>query len=111
MDKLNKYRKIIRELLTQYAEQPPSLGQVQTTALFDEQHDNYMVLDMGWDRTGRVHAVILHLQLRNGKIWIEVDGTETGIAQELLDAGVPKQDIVLAFYRPERRKLTEFAVA
>lgn len=33
------------------------------------------------------------------------------ITQELLEAGVVKEDIVLGFYRPERRALTEFSVA
>lgn len=111
MDKLNKYRQIIKTILARHSEQMPSIGQINTTPVFDERNDNYMVVDMGWDPTGRVHAVVLHLHLQNEKVWVEVDETETGITQELLDAGIPKEDIVLGFYRPERRKLTEFAVA
>jgi hypothetical protein len=34
-----------------------------------------------------------------------------GIATDLLEAGVPKEDIVLTFHSPEMRPLTEFAVA
>lgn len=111
MDKLTNYRNTIKAVLSRHAEQTPSIGQITTTPVFDDQNDNYMVVDLGWDPTGRVHAVILHLHLLNEKVWVEVDETETGIAQELLDAGIPKQDIVLGFFRPERRKLTEFAVA
>lgn len=111
MDKLTDYRNIIKSALSRHASQKPSIGQIITTPVFDEHNDNYMVVDMGWDPTGRVHSVILHLHLLNEKVWIEVDETEGGIAQELLDAGIPKQDVVLGFYRPERRKLTEFAVA
>jgi hypothetical protein len=37
--------------------------------------------------------------------------TEDGIATDLLEAGVPKEDIVLAFHAPEMRPYTEFAVA
>jgi hypothetical protein len=48
---------------------------------------------------------------RDNKVWVEKDSTETGIAQALLDTGVPKEDIALAFYRPERRAITELAVA
>lgn len=77
----------------------------------DTVYDNYLLMDIGWDKTGRVHAVVFHLRIRNGKIWVEWDGIEDGISQELLDAGIPKEDIVLAFYRPERRSLTEFAIA
>ena len=50
------------------------------------------------------------LRILNDKIWVEWDGLETGITQELLDLGINKEDIVLGFYRPERRALTEFAI-
>ncbi len=42
---------------------------------------------------------------------IEEDWTEGGIATDLLEAGVPKEDIVLAFHPPKMRPYTEFAVA
>jgi hypothetical protein len=54
---------------------------------------------------------VIHLRLDRSKVWIEADNTEEGVADELVAAGVPPQDIVLAFYRPERRRLSEFAVA
>lgn len=41
---------------------------------------------------------------------VEPDGLEEGAAQELVEAGIPKEEIILGFFRPERRKLTEFAV-
>lgn len=47
---------------------------------------------------------------RNGKVWIEQGGLEEGVAQELVEAGIPKEDIVPSFFRPERRKFNEFAV-
>ncbi|MGH9942152.1 MAG: element excision factor XisI family protein [Pyrinomonadaceae bacterium] len=31
-----------------------------------------------------------HLRLRDGKVWVEWDGAEPSITQELLDAGIPK---------------------
>ena len=111
MDKLSHYRNIVKQTLSQHAEYIPSHGQIETIPVFDERNDHYLLIDVGWDRTGRVHAVVLHCRLKDNKVWIERDGTETGIAQELKDAGVPKEDIVLGFYRPERRSLTEFAVA
>lgn len=109
MDKLDRYRSIVQQILKSHADQPVSIGQIETAALFDEEHDQYLVLDWGWDRTGRVHSVALHVRLSSGKVWIEVDETETGIADELIEAGIAQADIVLGFYRPERRALTEFA--
>jgi hypothetical protein len=111
MDKLENYRQIIQKILGRHAELAPSHGNIQTFPIYDSKQNHYLLMDIGWDKTGRVSSVVFHLHLQNGKIWIEWDGTRPGIVQELLDAGVPKEDIVLAFYRPERRKLTEFAVA
>jgi hypothetical protein len=84
---------------------------METKLIADREQDEYVLMDVGWDDNSRVHSAFGHVRLRDGKIWIEEDGTEKGFAVEFVEAGVPKEDIVLAFYRPERRKLTEFAVA
>ena len=49
------------------------------------------------------------VQLHDGKIWIEKDTTEDGIATDLMREGVPREDIVLAFHPPEMRQYTDFA--
>jgi hypothetical protein len=79
--------------------------------VFDEAHDQYMLVNVGWLRQERIRGLTLYLRLRNGKIWVEEDWLEDGIVGDLLEAGVPKSDIVLAFHHPEMRPLTEFAVA
>jgi hypothetical protein len=53
----------------------------------------------------------VYVRIRDGKFWIEEDWTEEGIATELVRAGVPKEDIVLAFHDPKTRQYTDFAVA
>lgn len=111
MDKIAHYRQILQQIVAQHAELTPSHGQIETIPICDTVQDNYLLIDLGWNQTGRVFDVIFHLQIRNQKIWIHKDGIETGIAQDLLDAGISKDEIVLAFYRPERRTLTEFATA
>lgn len=57
-----------------------------------------------------VHGCIIHLEIRGDKIWIHRDESADGMAGELLAAGVPKENIVLVFYLPETRELTDFAV-
>jgi hypothetical protein len=54
---------------------------------------------------------VLHIDIKNGKIWIQHDGTEDGIANEFVALGVPKEDIVLAYHIQYRRKHTGFAVS
>ncbi len=65
---------------------------------------------MGWRNQRRVYGPVLHVDIMDNKIWIQQDGTEVGIANELVELGVPKEDIVLGFDAPMMRKLTEFAI-
>ena len=51
----------------------------------------------GWDEWRRVHGTVIHVDIRDGKVWIQHDGTEDGIAYEFLEAGIPHEHIVLAF--------------
>ena len=67
-------------------------------------------MSFGWDNR-RIHSCLIHLNIINGKVWIQRDGTEDGIAGELKQAGIPKDHIVLGFKRPEVRKYTEYATA
>ena len=76
----------------------------------DQDRDQYLLLKTGWSQGRRVRGVTLFLRLRDGKVWVEEDWTEEGIATELVKAGVPREDIVLAFHPPQVRPLTEFAV-
>lgn len=109
MAKLEYYRKIITQILEKHYN--PSHGEIEALSLCDPITDNYLLLDTGWDKTGRVHAVVFHVRIIQEKIWIESDGTEGGIALELLEEGIPQEDIVFGFIRPKRRHLTDFSVA
>ncbi|MFM6093374.1 MAG: XisI protein [Dolichospermum sp.] len=111
MDKLNKYRKIIISVVGNHAKYKPSHGKIEALCICDQESDNYLLMDTGWDQTGRVHAVVFHLRIIDGKICIEWDGTEGGITRELLELGVGKDDIILGFIRPEYRQFTDFSVA
>jgi len=113
MDKLTEYRRLIKELLTHYAElinRRPKPGK-ETEVVFDEERDHYMLITVGWLEQHRVRGTIVYVRLKNEKFWIEEDWLEHGITTDLLQAGVPKEDIVLAFQPPEMRPLTEFAAA
>jgi hypothetical protein len=53
----------------------------------------------------------VHVEIKGEKIWVQQDGTERGIATDLLAAGIPKDRIVLGFKPPHSRAHTQFAVA
>ena len=54
---------------------------------------------------------MIHVRLKDDKIWIEEDWTEDGVATDLLQKGVSREEIVLAFHPPHVRQYTEFAIA
>ena len=109
MDKLDFYRSTIKIIIDRHASLQNGNSLVETVPIIDMEGDNYLLMAIGWNSSGRVHSIGFHLRICNEKIWIEWDGTEEGIAQELLEIGINQKDIVLGFYRPERRELTEFA--
>ena len=49
--------------------------------------------------------------MQNVSLVPKYDDTEEGVATDLLEAGVPKEDIVLGFRHPKVRQHTGFAVA
>jgi hypothetical protein len=110
MDRLDKYREIVRRIVEEYALPKPSHGQIETEAVVDREKDHYEVLHVGWNGVRRVHGSVIHLDIRDGKIWIQYDGTNRPVADELLAAGVPREDIVLGFHPRELRHHTEYAV-
>lgn len=111
MDTLEIYRQLIRKILTEYAQIPYAHGNIQIETVFDSESDRYLLMILGRDNAKRVHGCLVHVDIINDKVWIQRDGTEYGIANELVEAGVPKNHIVLGFRSPEIRKHTEFAVA
>ncbi|MBD2207582.1 XisI protein [Calothrix sp. FACHB-1219] len=111
MDTLDKYQKIIEYIMQEYVKIPYAYGQLETKLIIDRTATNYIVMTLGWQGEERVHGCIIHIEIIDGKIWIQRDGSEYGIANELVAAGIPKDKIVLAFHPEDVRQYTEFAVA
>ena len=111
MDKLENYRNIIEKMLLKHAALPYIFKDVERRTIFDRAKDSYLLYIVGWRKRRRYHGIVTHLDIINGKIWIQRDGTEDGVACDLEGAGVPKSDIVMAWHEPELRKYTEYAVA
>jgi hypothetical protein len=110
MVKLEKYRTDIEHVLRDYSRYKPAYGNIEVQLLFDEKHDHYQLNNVGWNKDLRVFGCVLHLDILNEKIWIQYDGTEDGIADELVALGIPKEDIVLGFHSSDKRQYTGFAI-
>jgi hypothetical protein len=97
MDSVEQYRELVQGVLTEYARIPYAYGEIRCETVFDGAADRYLLMLVGWDGIRRVHGCLIHVDIVEGKIWIQRDGTERGIARELIEAGVPRERLVLAF--------------
>src|SRR4028118_2443856 len=97
MDKLEQYRQWIQALLTEYVATPISNGAIESQTLFDTQRDHYQVTNVGWDGHRRVYGCVLHLGIKDGKIWLQQNTTEMRVAPELAGMGGGQGGIFLGF--------------
>ncbi|QDV34584.1 XisI protein [Tautonia plasticadhaerens] len=111
MEDLNRDREVIERVLSNLASPATERQPVASEVVFDRERDRYLLIHSGWDGYRRINEIVTQVDLIGGKIWIQRDGIEYGIAQDLLDAGIPKDRIVLGFKSPELRQHTGFAVA
>ena len=109
MANLGNYRQHIQAIMNEHAE---LLWDKRITAetIFDLKSDRYQLVYVGWRGSKRVYGVVLHVDIIDGKIWVQQDGTEVRIANKLADRGMSKQNIVLGFEPPMMRQYTDFAV-
>jgi hypothetical protein len=84
---------------------------LNTILLSETLRERYQLLDIGWEGLKRVYNCFIHLDIKDGKIWIQRNMTEADLAQELVEMGVPKEDIVLGLHPPYKRPYTGYGVA
>ena len=111
MAKLDQYRQAVQQVLAQHAQIKPAYGEIERQTLFDVERDHYQVMNAGWENRRRIFGCLIHVDIKGEKLWIQYDGTEIGVANELVESGIPKQDIVLAYQSPYMRQFSEFAVS
>jgi len=111
MGSLVEQRRLISQVLSEYADYISESPSVDTAQVMDEERGHDLLLFLGWHGVECELLVPVYVQLKNGKDWIEEDGTEFGIARKLTEHGVARSDIVLAFQTPKERRFGAFAVA
>ena len=109
MDPLDPWRAAIESILTKHASEPYAHGDIRSKVVFDRANDSYLVMDVGWNGYDRIHDALIHVEIIGDKLWIQADGTEDGIADDLVTAGIPRDHIVLGFKPPDVRPYTDFA--
>ncbi|MBE9247926.1 XisI protein [Dolichospermum sp. LEGE 00240] len=111
MDRIETYRNIIRNVLKSYLNISYANANIRNRAAFDSENDEYLIISEGWTEKQHLHSCLIHIEIINDKIWIQCDNTEYGVANELMQSGIPKEEIVLGFHEPNVRQYTGFAVA
>jgi len=97
--------------LQDYADYHLGTPPLQTEVVFDDERGHYLVGEMGWDGDRRVDAIYIHVDLIGDMVWLQRNRTDIRIAEEMVNAGIPRDHIVLGFKPPSVRPDTDYAVA
>ncbi|MDJ0554073.1 MAG: XisI protein [Microcoleaceae cyanobacterium MO_207.B10] len=113
MEKLEKYRLLIRQLLNNHTslEVNNSDSEIEYQLIFDTENDHYQLLEIGWNRLKRIYNCFIHLDIKDGKIWIQRNMTEVDLAQDLVEMGIPKEDIIIGLHPTYKRPYTGYGIA
>ena len=111
MEKIAHYQQIIKSILNDYIATMQSNLDEEIYLVEDPYKMNYLIYHNAWKHSSRNYGCILHIRIKNEKIYIEYDGTDEGFGDVFAEAGIPNTEIVLAFHAPAKRSYTGFAVA
>jgi hypothetical protein len=102
--KVDRYREWVKRFLLGQSDAQRT-DDVVTVPIFDEIRDQYLVLCYGWRGQERVYWVLLHLEIREGQIWVQRNQTEVDVEAELMALGVAEGDLVRGLVPPDYRAL------
>ncbi|AOY83778.1 XisI protein [Moorena producens JHB] len=111
MEKVAQYREYVQRLLNQYAQDDVSNDEVEVQLIFDTVRDHYQWMNVGWEDLNRIYRSIVHLDIKDGKIWLQQNLTDLNPAEDLVEMGVPREDIVLGLQPPYKRQYSDYGVA
>jgi hypothetical protein len=101
MDKTSKLKQAILNYLEDFAKgYQNEPDQLETQLVSDTIRHHYQLLRVGWYNKKFVHFCIFHFDIKDKKIWVQVNETEELIVDELVKRGISPDDIVLGF-QPE----------
>ncbi len=112
MDKVKKYQDILVAYLKDYAKiKPANMPDIDSYVITDWENNHFQLLQTGWNNHRYVFTVVFHFDIKDGKVWFQLNITDRDVVDDLMDMGVAREDIVLGFREPEMRPFTGFAVA
>jgi hypothetical protein len=107
----HKYRDYVQQLMTRYVAADKAEEGVDIELVMDTARDHYQWMNVGWVELKRVYNCFIHIDIKDGKIWLQQNWTEEDPAADLVEMGVPREDIVLGLHPPYKRPYTDYGVA
>jgi len=59
--------------------------ELETQIILDRKNDHYQLFQLGWQDQKRLFDVSIHIDIKNGKVWIQRNSTDIDIANELVE--------------------------
>jgi hypothetical protein len=110
MDTREAYERAILTVLEDHLPRIPQPG-LQVTLVKDRENGHYQIVHSGWQQGTYSYGSVLHIDLTpDHKVVVLHNGTEAMIADDLHEAGIPKQDIILAFLPRYAQEASGFGV-
>jgi len=112
MERITIFQSKIREVMDDYLRQlkQPANDNIRFEPIIDDTGYHYQIVALGWEGDRRIFNLLFHLDIIGDKIWVQEDKMENSIAEMLVEHGVAKKDIVLAYFPDFHRQNTEYAV-
>lgn len=105
---MTEYKEIVKNLVLEIAKMIPSEDGIDNQSIIDTEGGHFLLFSVGWSDSHWIYSSFVHIDVReDSKVWLQHDGTDLKIAEELAQRGIPKSDIVLGFQPPHARKLIE----
>jgi XisI protein len=94
MDQTVNYADILTKIVREESRLQPSLQPIKIVASCDQETGQFLLIAFGWENSHWVHSILFHARLADGKIMIETDMTEEGLKPQLIQAGIPEENIL-----------------
>jgi XisI protein len=110
MANVKEYRQIVQKLIEEIHSYSSSNTEIEEEIVFDRDRDRYLLIDLGWHQKEYVYETIIHIDIKDEKIWIQRNNTEINLADRLVENGVSKENIVIGLHSPFMRQFSGCAV-
>ena len=82
--KIEQYKSYILEFLERYASvKAVGYEMLESQVIADEKKHHYQLVEVGWAGIEYVHHCIFHFDIKNGKIWIQLNNTDVSITTNI----------------------------